>query len=255
MKTNTIGILILATNSYFPLGLRLVNRFNHFYSGTARIVYYFVSNQDPKEYMPDGVLYKYIRDDHKNWLEGTNSKFKNILFLHDESVDFIFYMDADTSPDKKFEEGWMLGDSVAAEHFGNDSWMKEKKNYDRNPRSKAYVPFDTNIPQTYYQGAFFGGKKNTMMNVCSVLRDWQSEDKKISYEPVWNDESYINAYFHYNHPTLTILHKDFQFGVSNGGGIDEKRDPNLNLKHLLDGAKKYKNELWNIVNNQVVQGK
>ena len=38
------------------------------------------------------------------------------------------------------------------------------------------------------------------MKIAEILLQWQLEDKKINYEPGVNDESYINAYFHYNPP-------------------------------------------------------
>ena len=161
-------------------------------------------------------------------------------------------MDSDTNMNKSFDEPWMLGELVAAEHFGNQGWMKDVKSFDRNPKSKAYIPFDTDLPETYYHAAFFGGTKARIIEMCKVLLNWQIEDKRIPYEPTVNDESYVNAYFHYNAPTLTIPYKDFKFLVSDGGGIEQKRNPTLDVQHLIDGARDNKGKLWDIKNNNIV---
>lgn len=247
-----IGILILATNAYFALGLRLINRFMHFYNGSANITFYFVSDKNPSDFIPSNVAYTWLEDSHTNWQDGTNSKFRNLLRLQKERLDYIFYMDADTNVNHPFDEHWMLGELVGAEHFGNKDWMKDVKSFDRNPASKAYVPLDTDLPQTYYHGAFFGGKKATVLKVCEILQEWQIEDKKIPYEPGVNDESYMNAYFHYNPPTLTIPYQEFKFTVSDGGGIERKRDPKLDIQHLIDGARDNKDKLWDIQQNRIV---
>ena len=245
-----IGILILATNAYFPLGLRLVNRFHHYYNGDANITFYFCSNRKPDVYLKEEINVKHIVNKHKSWLEGTNSKFKNILSLEDEDLDYIFYMDSDTNVFNPFDEQWMLGESVAAQHFDDKTRMKNVKCYDRNPKSKAYVPLDTKLPEMYYHGAFFGGTKARMMEICKVLRSWQIEDDKIKYEPSVNDESYINAFFHYNPPTTVLPYSDFQFSASDGGGLLDKRN-NPSVAHLTRVIVQYKNKLWDIKDNRI----
>jgi hypothetical protein len=125
---------------------------------------------------------------------------------------------------KNFDEKMFLGDIVAGQHYNNK--YTPIKPYDRNPKSKAYVPKDTELEQIYYYGAFFGGTVNEVLKYITIFREWQLEDKKIKYEPRWNDESYLNKYFHYNRPTLIVPSKDFgkTFGVSDKGGIKHTRN-------------------------------
>ena len=246
-----IGILILATNAFFPLGLRLINRFSHFYNGSVNVSFYFVSDQNPSDFIPSHVSYTWLEDAHSNWQDGTNSKFKNLLRLKEENLDYIFYMDADTNVNKLFNDTWMLGEVVGAEHFGNQDWMKDVKSFDRNPKSKAYVPLDTDLPQTYYHGAFFGGTKAKIMEMAEVLLEWQIEDKKIPYEPGVNDESYLNKYFHYN-PPKTIPIEKFPFVISDKGGMHNTREPSLDISNLVEGANERKYSLWDIKFNKIV---
>ncbi len=230
-----IGIVILATNAYFVLGIRFIKKFIHHYKGNSHITFYFFSDTDTKSYVSDNIDIEFFKVYHSNWVEGTNDKFKNIISLSECKSDYLYYFDADTNISRDFTEDWFLGDLVGGEHYGNRTWLKDGAGFDRNPQSKAYVPLDSQLPYTYHYGAFFGGKKERVLNFCSTLREWQIEDKKIPYEPGCNDESYINTYFHFN-PPYTVPCEKFMFDISDKGGIGETRNPNLEIE-------KYKTEM------------
>lgn len=245
-----IGIAVVATNAYFVLGVKFLKRFHHFYSGDAQIKFFFFSDTDPKDYIQDEIDVEYYHDTHSDWVQGTNSKFKNIIKLKDKDVDYIYYFDADTSVNQNFTMNKMIGDLVGGEHYGNRDWMKDDKPFDRNPASKAYVPLDTDLPQMYYYGAFFGGQKDKFIELCELLREWQIEDKKIPHEPPWNDESYLNKYFHFN-PPHAVLGEDFPFLVSDKSGIGYTRSMDLDTSEIKEQLKKYKDKLINIGDNKV----
>lgn len=242
-----IGIVVLATNCYFVMGMRFIHRFMHFYKGNNTIQFYLFSDTDPSDYTSYNNI-KYIQQTHSHWAEATNSKFLNIISLEQEDCDYLFYFDADTNIHKEFDDEWFVGDTVTGEHYSNRHCMKDVKAFDRNPKSKAYVPQDTDLPQMYYYGAFFGGKKDTIINVCKTLREWQLTDKKIPYEPIWNDESYLNCYFHFNKPDKVIYSENFKFLMSDKGGIKNSRDTSINTDDIKEKIKQNKDRLWNIVN-------
>lgn len=246
-----IGIAIVCTNSYFVLGIRFVKKFLHFYKGDRQIKFILYTDEDPAPYLPDGVDYSYIHTTHKNWTDGTNSKFSNICGHADvlQECDYVYYFDSDTNIDKDFTEEWFIGDLVGGEHYNN---VNVKKPYDRNPRSKAYIPEDTPLNQMYYYGAFFGGKRDRMIDFCKVLYNNQLEDKKIPYEPAVNDESYINQYFHYNTPTRVVKCTLFKFLISDKGGLGETRNPNLDIVAKKALIKSLRNDVFDIQNNQIV---
>ena len=246
-----IGIVILATNAYFVLGVRFIKKFMHHYKGDSSIKFYFFSDTDPKPYLPDNIEVEYHYNKHNDWVEGTNAKFTNILSLSECNSDYLYYFDADTNVSRDFTEEWFLGDLVGGEHFGNRGWLANGAGFDKNPVSKAYVPTDTTLPCTYYYGAFFGGKRKKVVDFCTILREWQLEDKKIPYEPGVNDESYINAYFHYN-PPLLVKQEDFVFNVSDKGGIGETRNISLNISDLKKQMLENKNNIFNIQDNKII---
>lgn len=246
-----IGIVILATNSYFVLGVRFIKRFMHFYQGKEEIKFFFFSDRDPKDYLPDNTNnVEYIFASNKSWVDGTNMKFSSILSLQDRDIDYIYYFDADTNVNQPFTEEWFIGDMVGGQHYGDQSWMKEKKGYDRNPKSKAYIPLDTPLPQMYYYGAFFGGRKERVIEFCNTLREWQKADKLWGYEPGVNDESYIQKYFHYNPPTA-VLCKDFKFAISDKGGIGETRRMDLDVSSILEEMRRLRNDKINITGGKI----
>jgi hypothetical protein len=246
-----IGIVILATNAYFPLGIRFIKKFMHHYKGSSEIKFYFFSDEDPHPFVSNDTKIQYHYTKHSSWTEGTNAKFLSILSLVDCDSDYLYYFDADTSVSRDFTEEWFLGDLVGGEHYGNRSWLANGAGFDKNPASKAYVPADTNLPCTYHYGAFFGGRKERVMEFCKTLREWQIEDKKIPYEPGVNDESYINAYFHFN-PPMTVPCEKFQFEISHKGGIGETRDTNLDINELLIKMLFHKNDVYEIANNTII---
>lgn len=252
METIKIGIVVLATNAYFVLGIRFMKRFMQYYRGNCKIKFYFFSDTDPEDYLPENIDYAYYPTRNSNWTDGTNLKFVSILKLEDCDSDYLFYFDADTNVDKDFTEEWFLGESVGGQHYADQSWMKDKKGFDRNPMSKAYVPWDTTLPQTYFYGAFFGGTTDWMIGFCKLMRWYQLEDKKIPYEPGVNDESYINREFHFNRPSKVVPCTEFKFLISDKGGIGETRRMDLNTEHIKDALIHKRDEHINIANGAVV---
>ena len=245
-----IGIVILATNAYFVLGIRFVKKFLYHYKGNSEITFYFFSDTDPKPYLSEEVDICFFETHHKNWVDGTNDKFKNIVSLENCKSDYLYYFDADTSVSKDFTEDWFLGDLVGGEHYGNRGWLANGAGFDKNPNSKAYVDPKSDLTKIYHYGAFFGGKKDSVVNFCKTLREWQLEDKKIPYEPGCNDESYINAYFHYN-PPITVPCENFAFDISHKGGIGETRDPNLDISKLKQNLLLNKDKIIDVASGKI----
>jgi hypothetical protein len=217
----------------------------HYYKGEHEITFFLFTDTDPTPYLPNLQNIIFIKTNHSNWVDGTNSKFSNILYLNDkkyDTCDYYFYFDADTDINKPFTEKWFIGDLVGGEHY-NNRWVDKEgkmlnKPYDRNEKSRAYIPHDTPLPQTYYYGAFFGGKRDRIMEFCRINLENQKADKLIGYEPCCNDESYINRYFHHNPPTLMVPNNVFAFIISDKGGIGETRNMRLNIdvykRRILD---------------------
>jgi len=247
-----IGIIILATNAYFVLGIRFIKKFLHHYKGDNNITFYLFTDTNPSPYLSGEEDVVFIEQNHTSWVEGTNSKFTNILSLESSKSDYLYYFDADTNITKNFTDEWFIGDLVGGEHYGNKGYLAGSVGFDHNPKSKAYVPINTTLSCCYYYGAFFGGKKDKVIDFCKVLYNNQLEDKKIPYEPVVNDESYINQYFHYNPPTLTVPCEKFEFLVSDKGGIGETRRTKLDVTDLKQRMAENAKKIFDIQYNKFI---
>lgn len=248
MENKKIGIVILATNSYFILGLRFIKKFTHHYMGSSDIRFHFFSDCDPHPYLSDtdSEMVEHHHTSHNSWVEGVGSKFLNIISLESLDLDYLFYFDADTNIQHDFKEDWFVGDLVGYEHFGNNDWMKDVKGFERNPISKCYVPFDTELPQMYYGSCLFGGRKDMILEMCKKMLADQAEDRKIPYEPGVNDESYVNHYFHYNPPTYVILSVNYKFTVSCKGGIGETRNTSLDISRYKQAILYRRNDIFDV---------
>ena len=250
-----IGIVILATNAYSVLGIRFIKRFMQFYKGEKEIIFFLFSDTDPEEYLPEDRKYKvnYIHTTNNTWVDGTNLKFTSILKLADKDVDYLVYFDADTNIDKEFTEDWFIGESVGGQHYGDQNHMlTEGRPFEKNPRSKAYIPHDTSLPQMYFYGAFFSFSKERMMKFCELMISYQKADREWGYEPGVNDESYINREFHYNPPEKTVMCKDFKFLVSDKGGIGDPRYMDLDVSKIKQDLLLHRNDNINIQNGKVI---
>ena len=244
--TSTTHIAVVATNVYFLLGLQFIRQFWD-NSIEKNIKFHFFSDIDPTPYLKEGMQCQYWPENHRSWQDATNSKFKNMLKIELGPEDSLFYFDADTSISSKFTTGWFLkGDLVGGEHYANRSFLSGNKGYDRNHKSKAYIPEDSELEAIYYYGAFFGGKKQRVTEFLQTLVEWQTYDTEVlGYEPVVNDESYINKYFHYTPPQI-VKCEDFKFNISDKGGIEGFRTVNCVDDTILQQLAELKDKNWHI---------
>ena len=249
-----VGIVIICTNCYFLLGMRFVKKFNHFYKGNYSITYCIFTDTDPTPYLKGIKNFKYFETSHDTWNSATNSKFRNILKLKTVKTpfDYVYYFDADTDINKSFDN-WFIGDTVAGQHFSSNTMLlNDDLHYERNPESLAFIPKESPLTKTYFLGAFFGCKTPIIYELCKLLNNNLVKDEANNINARWQDESYLNHYFHYNPPSLLILFKDFPFVTSCKGGLQDTRD----TKRKIDDQKRKlllnPESLFNIVKGEIV---
>ncbi|MGO8744461.1 MAG: hypothetical protein ACLQNE_00595 [Thermoguttaceae bacterium] len=69
--------------------------------------------------------------------------------------------------------------------------------YERDPRSRAYVPFGQ--PGTYFQCCFLAGHPTRFLRLCQAVVRECDRDRQNGIFAVWFDESQANRYF-LDHP-------------------------------------------------------
>lgn len=245
--SETTHIVVVATNQYFILGLRFIRQFWQHVEEKS-IQFHFFGDVDPTEYVWPDQDVVYYPTEHKSWVDATNSKFDAFTHINTKGDDQIFYFDADTAVNNPFSIDWFqIGELVGGEHYGNRSYLAGNKGYDRNSKSRAYVPVDSQLEATYYYGAFFGGHHSRAKAFTNQLLENQQWDRTHldGYEPAVNDESYINQFFHYNRPA-TVPCTEFRFAISDKGGMHETRAINKQTTNQLSQLKEWHTIPWSI---------
>lgn len=250
-----ICIFLIATNYYFPLGVRFMNRWSKLYSGDLETEFHFYSETDPREYVDSdkvNVVYEYMST--TNWSEADVSRIYEIVKLKNHDTDYIYIFDADTNINENFDESSFIGDLVGFEHqFG-------AKLFDGNKLSSCWIP--ATEEDIWYQTCLIGGTKNEMIEMCEATLPWIDMDQTIGYTPQWIAERYFNKYLFYKKPSRSITYKTIPFFMSDKGstsefimGIDAKPFHKINeeeYNNILLLIKENKNKLWDIKNYQFV---
>jgi hypothetical protein len=253
----SIGIIILATNKYFALGLRLMHRIKHFYKGSSNIYFHFFSDKDPHEYIGlKNIVYHKVPS--ASWYETVLFKFNVIKEVaENENYDYFVYVDADSNLYNDFKDEDFVSKSFILKHF----LTGVKNHYEQNELSSAYIN-PSEYPEFYYHSCYFGGSKKNILELTKTSIDLSEQDAKKGITAYAEDESYINKYFSINPPEKIFDFENSSFPFIGDKGIlandwgkhievlfteKEYQDMLAKIKTLRD-----KNILWDIKNSRVV---
>lgn len=246
-----VALPIIATNAYFVLGLRFINRFTQLYKGAHTFVFYFFSDKNPSSLVPDVVEVKWVPTKHDSWVDASNSKFTSVLSIPDE-YDYLYYFDVDTNINSIFSD-WFIGDLVGGEHFAYVNKPYAELPFEKKGVGRCNVLYEENKEYTYYYGAFFGGTYYNMRRMCASCKSLQDLDHLDGYEAGVNDESYINHYFHNIRDVKTVKRKDFPFVISCKGGLNIERRCHISFPEIeTQIARRDKNTIFDIRNGSYV---
>ncbi len=252
MKKN-IAIVMVATNYYFPLGLRFINRWSNLYQGSLSTIFHFYSETDPSEYIDSSISnVVFHKMTTKNWSEADVSRIYEILKLEKYNYDYIYIFDADTNINYKFDDYLLNNEITAYEHY--------LKLFEEDPKNACY--FDVSNKDIYYQTCLLGGKAESIIRMCKTTLPWIEFDKKNKYIPKYIAEAYFNKYLHLNPPSYIIFNnKSHPFNMTDKGyknkisGIESRPFANLSntqYNRILYNIKNNKKYLWNIVNHKFI---
>lgn len=122
------------------------------------------------------------------------------LIYKTEHLDYIYFFNANMSIYDEIDEEIFPDDSglVGVEHPHFTHRNNIDFTYDRNPYSNAFIPLGEG--KIYYQACLWGGTREKFMDLSFSIKKWVDEDLDKGIEPIWLDESYLNAYFLENPP-------------------------------------------------------
>jgi hypothetical protein len=90
------------------------------------------------------------------------------------------------------------------------AWLKGQRNvgaWESNENSKAFVPALKR--QVYVHGAVWGGRTDSVLNMCEMLAHRTKLDLEVNYIADWHDESHLNWYSANHH--VSYFNKNFSY--------------------------------------------
>ena len=169
----------------------------------VQVDYYVFSNQPVPEGLPPN--FHIIPAVKRGWPFDSQDRFRWIHAHATENAnyDYLLWMDAD----QRFERPIcfdMLGELVAVAHPHYFDSEADGYPYETRPESKAFVPQENRFVQNYFSAHFFGGIHAKMITAMKTMNEWMEEDLAQGIQARVDDESYLNAYFYFNFPTVVL---------------------------------------------------
>jgi hypothetical protein len=239
-----IGILYICTGTYDIF-------WKEFYKSCEKNLltnsekYYFVFTDAKNIYDEEhnGRIIK-IFQENLGWPNNTLKRF-SIFNSHKElfnECDYLFFMNANLKVMKNIGEEEFLPikeNLLVTKHPGFYNKDIKEFSYDRNPKSKAYIPYGKG--KYYIAGGLNGGKRDEFLKLVNELDNAVEQDLKDNIVALWHDESHLNKYI-INRNDLKILDPSFLYPEGWGIPFECKiiiRDKNKYGGHLALRNQKY----------------
>jgi histo-blood group ABO system transferase len=197
-KPSKVGLCIVATGKYDQFVKPLLESARTYFCPDQQVTYFVFTDGN----VPEGSDVVKVHQKRLGWPYDTIKRF-HIYDAHKElfrEMDYLFACDADMLFVNPVGEE-ILSDRVAVLHPG---FIGKRGTYERNKISAAYVDKKTRRRETYFAGAFYGGKTKDFLALTAELKNRVDEDLKKNYMAVWHDESHLNRYFLDHKPTLVL---------------------------------------------------
>lgn len=232
-----VGILFIGTANYI----------NYFFDYYDKCEEYFLLNSEKKYFcftdaefggdVPSNI--EVIYTEHESWPYSTLKRFHIISNNRDkfEDFDYLIYLDADMLVNEQILESEILSDKEFLGVYHPGFYKKDQSMpYERRKISEACVFTDDKI---YWQGCLWGGKTNSVIELCDVLSKRIDSDLDKGIIAEWHDESHLNKFFLENSNQVHTLNPEYAFPEVYDTDIDKglnypNIDPNnRKIIHLL----------------------
>lgn len=195
-----IGILYICTGKYSVFWERFYENSQKFFFTEKNIEkHYFVFTDDFKITPSDNInIYK---KDSEGFPLDSLKRFELFLSIEKDLIDmdYLFFLNANMDFVQKVGEEILPSREhsglVGVLHPGYYNSKKEKLPYERDKRSKAYIPYKKDYHYKYFMGGFNGGKTEDFLRLCKICNENIIKDQKKNIMACFHDESHINSYF------------------------------------------------------------
>ncbi len=164
----------------------------------------FIVFTDDKSYIGKYPNLRVVHQNKLGWPFDTLMRFHFMDNIKDSlDHDYLFFGNANMSFYSEVAYEVLPLDThnylVGSAHPMQNQQPKERFSYERSKSSLAYVPFGGE-GDCYYQGCFFGGRRDAFSTMVSELKRRVQVDLDNEVIAVWHDESHMNRYFIDNKP-------------------------------------------------------
>jgi hypothetical protein len=268
-----LAIVVVATNKYLPLGVRIINRMNHFCTDKDNLDFYFFGNEDISEFFKDesNVISERVSD-NTTWLESAMLRIEKMKEVAETGkYEYVAVLDADSSVNREFNTDELISDSLTFLHneqdvkgviLGKDSWFPF---FSDNKESIAYYDPEDKFPEDYYQVCYLGGTSQNIINMSKFVLDSFAIDVAKNCNPTkWTDEAYLQKYFE-EYPLEYVIRRSDGFPIKADDkghsefftGVDFPPFFQLSDQEyadLMNGIKQA-DGLWDIIDNELILGR
>lgn len=218
-----IGIFYIVTGRYTAFWPEFIESFaKKFLPGTQRCIYLFSDEKEDffRQGLPENIELRYHKIEHQPWPFMTLMRYHLFMEHYEEwkACDYIFFINSTYIFYKTLGPEILPGPEheylVAAEHRQSVRRKPDRYTYDRNPASKAYIPYG--LGAHYYAGGFNGGTVPAFKTMCESIMLATDEDLKNDIIALWHDESHLNKYLLNKNikvlpPTYVWLQQDYKW--------------------------------------------
>lgn len=209
-----IGILYICTGVYKVLWKEFYESAEKYLLPELEKHYYVFTDADAVDYEDENPRIHRIWQEAYPWPYATLKRFSIFLQCEEElkKFDYLFFFNADAQfvyPINQYmilPREYLGEELVVVRHSGYYKASKYDYSYDRNPRSKAFIPYGKG--KVYVTGSINGGTAEGYLKMCRVLASRVEDDLKHGIIAKWHDESHLNRYV-LEHKNYRLLSSEF----------------------------------------------
>ncbi len=192
---SSIAILYICTGDYVCFWKDFYLSFEEKFIPSCQKDYYVFTDAE-NIFCEDNEHVHKIFQENLGWPGNTLFRYKIFLRQKDELLkyDYVFFMNANIICLSNIDEDFLPKKEglLFVQHPGYFAVPNYLYSYDRNRKSKAYIPYFKG--SIYICGGVNGGKSNEFMHMCECIDKNTDDDYSRGVIAKWHDESHINKY-------------------------------------------------------------
>ena len=192
-----LALLYVATGKYIAFWKEFYESFEQNFCTNSEKDYYIFTDSLDFDYKNNDNVFV-IEQESLGWPDNTLKRYHMFsrIISKLEKYDYIFFLNANCKCMSVITEEEFINDKdlIFVQHPGYFNKSNEAFPYERNEKSKAYIPYGDG--EKYNCGGDNGGKSASFIKLILSLRDETDLDLEQGIVAKWHEESHINHYLY-----------------------------------------------------------